>query len=322
MRKRTEMEVFMKLSKKQLRILYTCLTVAIIAVVSVSVAAIRNRNNGAPNNSNKNAITGELTSSESISDAEIALLENESLSDADLSLSMETEQSDNMITQSNVTPDTFITEHPGTSANISNRNSSNQPNVVNIPTTKEPEPVVTPNNNQSSNTITDNNITYNNSTPQRNNTSQNNNIPQDSNNAQSNTTSPQNNGSSSGQQSNRELVLQYTNEIRQAAGASNLALDTNLSAMADIRAQEIVQSFAHTRPNGTPFYSLAKEMNISYGSIGENIAYGYSTAAAVVEAWKNSPGHYANMVNTKFNKLGVGIYIVNNTYYWVQIFTN
>lgn len=138
------------------------------------------------------------------------------------------------------------------------------------------------------------------------------------------TTAAQSSGnvSSSGQQSNKELVLEYTNQIRQAAGVGNLSLDSKLSEAADVRAQEIVQSFAHTRPDGTPFYTIAQSMGISYSTIGENIAYGYSSASSVVEGWKNSPGHYKNMVDTQFNKLGVGVYVQKGTYYWVQLFTN
>ena len=39
---------------------------------------------------------------------------------------------------------------------------------------------------------------------------------------------------------------------------------------------------------------------------GENIAAGYSTAEAVFQGWKNSPGHNANMLNPNFNVIGIG----------------
>lgn len=122
--------------------------------------------------------------------------------------------------------------------------------------------------------------------------------------------------------SEKEQVLSLTNQIRQEVGASNLTLDPALSALADIRAKEIVESFAHTRPDGSQFYSVMNENGYSYSACGENIAYGYSTPSSVVTGWKNSAGHYKNMVSTSFGRLGVGVYVQNGTYYWVQLFAN
>lgn len=55
---------------------------------------------------------------------------------------------------------------------------------------------------------------------------------------------------------------------------------------------------------------------------GENIAYGQRSPQEVVTAWMNSPGHRANILSNKFNKLGVGVHEVNGTIYWTQLFTN
>lgn len=120
----------------------------------------------------------------------------------------------------------------------------------------------------------------------------------------------------------REQVLQLTNQIRNEVGATNLVLDEQLSAIADIRAKEIVTSFEHTRPDGSQFYSALQENGYTYRTCGENIAYGYSSASSVVTGWKNSSGHYKNMVNTGFGRLGVGVYVSNGTYYWVQLFSD
>ena len=54
---------------------------------------------------------------------------------------------------------------------------------------------------------------------------------------------------------------------------------------------------------------------------GENIAYGQSSPAAVVQAWMNSSGHRANILSRDFTTIGVGYTVVNGTACWSQFFT-
>lgn len=75
--------------------------------------------------------------------------------------------------------------------------------------------------------------------------------------------------------------------------------------------------FDHTRPDGSSFSSIFKDMGISYYTAGENIAMGYPSPEAVVAGWMNSPGHRANILNANFNAIGVG-YAPGNA--WVQLF--
>lgn len=119
-------------------------------------------------------------------------------------------------------------------------------------------------------------------------------------------------------------ILNYVNSYRNEVGVENLLLDQNLSLAATIRALEMAWSnkFSHDRPNGSSCFSILSELNISYISAGENIAWGYWDEASVSDGWKNSPGHYANMISTNFSKIGVGYAIVNGERYWVQIFTD
>ena len=81
-------------------------------------------------------------------------------------------------------------------------------------------------------------------------------------------------------------------------------------------------TFSHTRPNGSSCFSVVDELGIGYYAIGENIASGYYDAASVSNGWKNSPGHYRNMISTNFGKIGIGVANVNGRIYWTQIFTN
>lgn len=122
-------------------------------------------------------------------------------------------------------------------------------------------------------------------------------------------------------------VLMLVNEIRAEAGVAPLILDTTLCQAATVRAIEMNYSnlYSHTRPYGGSCFSVFDLYNIDYWCCGENIAAGYSSAQSVVNGWKNSEGHYANMINADFTKLGVGMSDEESGdygMYWVQLFTN
>ena len=119
-------------------------------------------------------------------------------------------------------------------------------------------------------------------------------------------------------------VLNVTNEYRKNKGKSELKIDDKLSVVANIRAIEMAYSnkFSHVRPNGSNYSEIFEDLDINVYSSGENIAYGYEDSKDVCLGWKESSGHYANMINSRYNKLGVGKYTYNGTTYWVQIFSN
>ncbi|MGN0377943.1 MAG: CAP domain-containing protein [Suilimivivens sp.] len=116
-------------------------------------------------------------------------------------------------------------------------------------------------------------------------------------------------------------VVRLVNEERAKAGLPALTIDVNTEAAALVRAKEIKQSFSHTRPNGSQFATALKEQGVSYRGAGENIAYGQKSPEAVMQAWMNSEGHRANILNPKYTKIGVGHYQdANGTNYWTQLF--
>ena len=117
-------------------------------------------------------------------------------------------------------------------------------------------------------------------------------------------------------------VYEITNNYRSLVGVSSLTLDSSLVEVANIRAKELSDSFSHTRPNGSSCFTVLSELGISYGTAGENIAAGYSSSQSVMEGWRSSSGHYQNIISSKFKKIGIGVNIINNQYYWVQIFSN
>lgn len=117
-------------------------------------------------------------------------------------------------------------------------------------------------------------------------------------------------------------VYEITNNYRSLVGVSSLTLDSSLVEAASIRAKELSDSFSHTRPNGSSCFTVLSELGISYGTAGENIVAGYSSSQSVMEGWRSSSGHYQNIISSKFKKIGIGVNIINNQYYWVQIFSN
>ena len=119
-------------------------------------------------------------------------------------------------------------------------------------------------------------------------------------------------------------VIELVNEQRAAHGLGSVSGIENLFSAAQDRAMEIETLFSHTRPNGEKCFTIFDKYNVRYGWAGENIAAGQDTPEAVVNAWMNSPGHRANILNEHFNHLGVGCHTTNTAYriYWVQMFTD
>lgn len=126
---------------------------------------------------------------------------------------------------------------------------------------------------------------------------------------------------SGGVQEAAEAVTSLVNAARQDAGLSELELDADLCAAAQARAQEIAQSFSHTRPDGSSCFTILEEFGISYRAAGENIAMGQRTPEDVMDGWMNSSGHRANILNGTFTSIGVGYYVDGaGAAHWVQIF--
>lgn len=115
--------------------------------------------------------------------------------------------------------------------------------------------------------------------------------------------------------------LEYVNQYRYDAGLKPLRLSQELSYAADIRTREIVTVFEHKRPDGADCFTVLPTGK--YYCAGENIAYNYGTTKSVVQAWMESPTHRANILNPRFEEMGVAVYcnpqLEYNTY-WVQIF--
>ena len=122
--------------------------------------------------------------------------------------------------------------------------------------------------------------------------------------------------------SNEQEVFNLINQQRINNGLSALKIDNEVQRVARIKAQDMVDRnyFSHTSPTyGSPF-DMLKSFKISYKTAGENIA-GNSTNSGAVNAWMNSSGHRANILNGSFTYTGIGV-VSSPTYgkVYVQMF--
>ena len=115
-------------------------------------------------------------------------------------------------------------------------------------------------------------------------------------------------------------VIRLVNEVRAENGLKALSANWELSRVARYKSEDMSSNryFSHTSPTyGTPF-EMMRAFGLSYRTAGENIAYGQRTPAAVVDAWMNSSGHRANILNASYTQIGVGYCASGN--YWTQMF--
>ncbi|MEW1601601.1 CAP domain-containing protein [Streptomyces sp. NPDC093808] len=116
-------------------------------------------------------------------------------------------------------------------------------------------------------------------------------------------------------------VLRLVNAERAKAGCSPVTADSALTALATAFSNDMAKRgfFDHTDPDGDTPWDRAQAAGISNLG-GENIARGQGDAEAVMEAWMNSPGHKANILNCDFKTLGVGVHMGPGGPWWTQNF--
>lgn len=125
-------------------------------------------------------------------------------------------------------------------------------------------------------------------------------------------------------------MFQLVNALRTSQGRGNLNDIQKLDSMAENRSKYMAQTgeFSHEDRNGN--FILAddlKRVNYSYKAVGENIVQNFydsdpnKMAEKLFIQWKNSPGHYKNMISESFNQMGFGIAITSdNKVYATQAF--
>ena len=134
-----------------------------------------------------------------------------------------------------------------------------------------------------------------------------------------------------------QKILSKTNAIREDLGLSRLQQNDNMDELAEIHSINMVSFdfFDHVDHENKSPSDRADDLNFSWSSIAENIGFvpwfenvtgcgdtrsAEAISQCVVEGWRNSPGHYANMVGD-FNELGVGVAFTQDSIaYFTQVF--
>ncbi|KAJ2844435.1 hypothetical protein IWW36_005191 [Coemansia brasiliensis] len=113
-------------------------------------------------------------------------------------------------------------------------------------------------------------------------------------------------------------MLQQVNAIRAEVGKPPLRIDQRLNSMAQAHSnyQASVSTMTHSDPAGG-LGDRCSEYGIDWRGVAENVAWNYKDVTDVVTGWKNSPGHYTNMVGD-YNVVGFGV----TDLYWTQDFAH
>lgn len=104
-------------------------------------------------------------------------------------------------------------------------------------------------------------------------------------------------------------VVEQTNVERANLGLKPLILNEQLSAAALAKAQDMLDSqyWAHTSPTGKEPWDFIKAANYNYQVAGENLARDFHGTPEMVAAWMASPTHQANIVNGRYEQIGVAV---------------
>lgn len=106
-----------------------------------------------------------------------------------------------------------------------------------------------------------------------------------------------------------EMIVQLTNSERQSHGLSPLKNNSQLSNSSQNKAQHMITNdyWSHDAPDGTTPWFFIRQAGVDYSVAGENLARGFNYSDSMMSAWMNSDSHRANILNTSFDSMGVGI---------------
>ncbi len=105
-------------------------------------------------------------------------------------------------------------------------------------------------------------------------------------------------------------VIALTNSQRAQNGLPPLKENTKLDRSAQMKAEDMFlnQYFAHDSPSGVSVGDLADQVGYDFIAIGENLALGnFENDEVLVQAWMDSPGHRANILNSRYQEIGVWV---------------
>ena len=108
-----------------------------------------------------------------------------------------------------------------------------------------------------------------------------------------------------------DSVFILTNRERTRASLTPLRRNGELARAAQIHAEQMAAAgkLAHDLP-GARFPTLASRLKVvgyGYRNVGENVAEGYTSGAALMAGWMTSAPHRANVLSARYTETGVGM---------------
>lgn len=105
-------------------------------------------------------------------------------------------------------------------------------------------------------------------------------------------------------------IISSTNFERKKMGLPELMKDPQLSKSAEVKLQDMFQKqyFQHVSPSGDSVSDVVRKTGYEYIVVGENLALGiFAGDAQVVAAWMASPGHKKNILDTRYQEIGLAV---------------
>jgi len=108
-----------------------------------------------------------------------------------------------------------------------------------------------------------------------------------------------------------DTVFLLTNRERVRASLTPLRRNADLARVAQLQAEQMAAAgkLAHEVP-GSRYPTLASRMKLigyQYRAVGENVAEGYTSGAALMAGWMTSPAHRANILSARYTEMGAGM---------------
>lgn len=105
-------------------------------------------------------------------------------------------------------------------------------------------------------------------------------------------------------------IISATNIERKKVGLPELIKDPQLSKAAEIKLQDMFQKqyFQHVSPSGDSVSDVVRKTGYEYIVVGENLALGvFAGDDQVVAAWMASPGHKKNILDSRYQEIGLAV---------------
>lgn len=104
-------------------------------------------------------------------------------------------------------------------------------------------------------------------------------------------------------------VITLANSARIKSGLNPLHENTKLAQAAQAKADDMIKNdyFSHTSPKGVEPWYWIKQAGYQYRAAGENLAINYTDATNQHNAWMKSETHRANIMNTRYQDIGVAV---------------